>query len=182
MAISWGEFFPGFDGPGSKVVGLMEAARPPAEAKLRPPSAAGFQEIPRIGHQGGSSVGLSRHSHNPDAAWIFMQWLCSKDVAARSAILGSGAAAVRRSTYRDPRVLAAAKVGPGTTRHFPATEWTIDNALGSEPKLPAYVEIANEVIPVELGKLFAGRHASPEACMAAIKQRADALAAPHRGR
>ena len=35
MAISWGEFFPGFDGEDSKVVGLMEAARPPAEARLR---------------------------------------------------------------------------------------------------------------------------------------------------
>ncbi len=34
-------------------------------------------------------------------------------VAARSAILGSGGAAVRNSTYKDPRVLAAAKVGPG---------------------------------------------------------------------
>lgn len=179
MALSWGEIFPGLDGKDSKVVGLMEAARPPAEAKLRPPDAAGFQEIPHIGHQGGSSICLSKYSKNPDAAWIFMQWVCSRDVAVRSALNGSGGAAVRRSTYRDPRVLAAAKVGPGTTRHFPATEWTIDNALGSEPKLPAWVEIANHIIPGELGKLLAGQE-TPEQCMAAIKGRADRLAAPFR--
>jgi len=180
MVMSWGEFFPGFDGPQSKVVGLMEAARPPMEDRLRAPEDAGFQEIPHVGHQGGSSICLSRHSKNPDAAWIFMQWACSKDVAARSAILGSGCAAVRNSTYRDPRVLAAAKVGPGTTRHFPATEWTINNAMGSEPKLPAWVEISNDVIPVELGKLLAGQHGSPAQCMAAIKEQVDRLAAPFR--
>ncbi|MGE0723377.1 MAG: ABC transporter substrate-binding protein [Alphaproteobacteria bacterium] len=182
MTISWGEFFPGFDGSGSKVIGLMEAARPPVEAKLRPPEAAGFQEIPHIGHQGGSSICLSKHSRNPDAAWIFMQWLCSKDVSARSAILGSGAAAVRNSTYRDPRVLAAAKVGQGTTRHFPATEWTINHAMGTEPKLPAWVEISNEIIPTELGRLLSGQYASADQCMAAIKARADRSAAPFRTR
>jgi multiple sugar transport system substrate-binding protein len=179
MLISWGEFFPGFDGPESKVVGLMEAARPPQETKLRSPEEAGFQEIPHIGHQGGSSICLSKHSRNPEAAWIFMQWVCSKDVAARSALLGSGAAAVRTSTYKDPRVLAAAKVGKGTTRHFPATEWTINNAMGSEPKLPAWVEISNDIIPVELGKLLGGQ-ASPSQCMAAIKERVDKSAAPFR--
>jgi multiple sugar transport system substrate-binding protein len=179
MAMSWGEIFPGLDGKDSKVVGLMEAARPPTEAKLRSADAAGFQEIPHIGHQGGSSICLSKHSKNPDAAWIFMQWVCSRDVAVRSALHGSGGAAVRTSTYKDPRVLAAAKVGPGTTRHFPATEWTIDNALGSEPKLPAWVEIANHIIPGELGKLLAGQ-GTPEQCMMAIKGRADRLAAPFR--
>lgn len=180
MALSWGEFFPGFDGKDSKVVGLMQAARPPSEAKLRSPDAAGFSEIPHIGHQGGSSVGLSKYSRNPDAAWVFLQWLCSKDVAARSAVLGSGGAVVRASTYKDPRVLAAAKVGPGTTRHFPATEWTINNAMGTEPKLPAWVDISNNAIPVELGRLLAGQHASPEQCMAAIKETVDKAAAPFR--
>jgi multiple sugar transport system substrate-binding protein len=180
MAISWGEFFPGFDGRDSRVVGLMEAACPPAEARLRSPDEAGFLEVPHIGHQGGSSICLSKHSKNPEAAWIFMQWVCSKDVAARSAVLGSGAAAVRNSTYKDARVLAAAKVGQGTTRHFPATEWTINNAMGSEPKLPAWVEISNDIIPMELGKLLAGQYGTPDQCMAAIKQRVDKLAAPFR--
>jgi len=180
MTISWGEFFPGFDAADSNVVGLMEAARPPAETRLRSPAEAGFQEVPHIGHQGGSSIALSRYSKNQDAAWVFMQWVCSKDVGAPSALLGSGSAAVRTSTYTDPRVLAAAKVGPGTTRHFPATEWTINNAMGSEPKLPAWVEIANHIIPGELGKLLAGQYRSPHQCMATVKRRVDKAAEPFR--
>jgi hypothetical protein len=36
------------------------------------------------------------------------------------------------------------------------------------------------VVPVELGKLLAGQHASGEECMAAIKAQADELAAPFR--
>jgi len=182
MVISWGELFPAFDGKESKVVGLMEAARPPVETALRAPEDAGFGEVPHIGHQGGSSICLSKHSKNPDAAWIFMQWVCSKDIAARSAVLGSGAAAVRSSTYRDARVLAAAKVGEGTTRHFPATEWTLQNAMGSEPKLPAWVEISNDIVPTELGQLLSGAQASPAQCMATIKERVDRLVAPLRKR
>lgn len=182
MTMSWGEMFPSFDGPDSKVVGLMEAARLPQEAKLRPPEQAGFQEIPHIGHQGGSSICLSRYSRNPDAAWIFMQWLCSKDVAARSTLLGSGSAGVRTSTYKDPRILAAAKVGPGTTRHFPATEWVINNAMGSEPKLPAWVQISNDIIPVELGNLLNGQYGSPGHCMATLKDRVDEAVSPFRNR
>jgi multiple sugar transport system substrate-binding protein len=182
MVISWGELFPAFDGKESKVVGLMEAARPPTETALRSPEDAGFLEVPHIGHQGGSSICLSKYSKSPDAAWIFMQWVCSKDIAARSAVLGSGAAAVRNSTYKDARVLAAAKAGEGTTRHFLATEWTIQNAMGSEPKLPAWVEISNDVIPTELGKLLSGAQGSPAQCMTTIKERVDRLVAPLRKR
>ena len=85
---------------------------------------------------------------------------------------------MRLSSFKDPRVLAAAKVGPGTTRHFPAIEWTINNAMGSEPDMPAWAEISNNVIPVELGKLLAGQYSSPQQCMDAIKAKADELAAP----
>jgi ABC-type glycerol-3-phosphate transport system substrate-binding protein len=169
------------DGPDSKVKGLMEAARPPKEAKLRAPSETGFLEIPHIGHQGGSSLAISRYSRNPDAAWAFMQWVCSKDVVARSSTLG-GASPVRSSAFKDPRVLENARVGPGTTRHFPAIEWTINNAMGSEPKFPAWAELSNNTIPVELGRLLAGQHHSPADCMAAIKRVADRAAAPFRGR
>lgn len=180
MLISWGEFFPGFDGQDSQVAGLMEAARPPTPAKLRPPSEAGFGEIPNIGHQGGSAIALSQYSQNPEAAWIFMQWVCSKDIMARSAILGGGASPMRLSSFSDPRVLEKAVVGPGTTRHFEAVKWTIENAMGSEPDMPAWAEISNNVIPVELGKLLAGQYQSGEECMAAIKPQADDLAAPFR--
>ena len=104
MVVSWGDFFLAFDGKDSKVVGLMEAAR----------------------------------------------------------------------------VLAAARIWQGTTRHFPATEWTINNAMGSEPKLPAWVEMSNDIIPGELGKLLSGQYRDAGQCMATIKERVDRLAAQFR--
>ncbi|MCB9942876.1 MAG: extracellular solute-binding protein [Geminicoccaceae bacterium] len=182
QCISWGEFFPGLDGGDSKVGGgKMAAAIPPEEAALRTPDETGFNEIPHIGHQGGSSIALSRYSKNPDAAWLFMQWVTSKDVVARSCIVGGGASPVRLSAFKDPRVLAAAEPGAGTTRHFPAIEWTINNRMGSEPDLPSWPEIANNVIPVELGKLLAGQYSSPEEAMNAIAEQTNELAAPFRG-
>ena len=104
----------------SKVKGLMEA-RPPAQggAAARAAPTAGFDEIPHIGHQGGSAISLSNYSKNQEAAWIFMQWVCSQDVMARVSTLGGGASPMRNSSFKDPRVKAKAKVGPGTTRHLP---------------------------------------------------------------
>ena len=182
QCISWGEFFPGLDGGDSKVGGgLMEAAIPPEETSVRAPEDAGFNEIPHIGHQGGSSIALSKYSKNPDAAWLFMQWVTSKDVVARSSTVGGGASPVRLSAFKDERVLAAAEPGAGTTRHFPAIEWTINNRMGSEPDIPTWAEIANNVIPVRLGELLAGQYDSPEAAMEVIARETDELAAPFRG-
>ena len=181
VLISWGEFFPGFDDTErSQVVGIMEAAPPPAPKALRDPAACGFGEIPNIGHQGGSAVGLSAYSNVLDAAWIFMQWSTSADVQTRASLLGGGASPMRRSTFEDPRVVEAAQVGAGTTRHFPAVRTTIENAMGSEPDLEVWPEVSNDIIPVELGRLFAGQYDSPEEAMEAMKERADEATAPFR--
>ncbi len=171
MLISWGEFFPGFDSDTSKVKGLMQATHPPKEVPgRRPISEAGFGEIPAIGHQGGSVIALSQYSKHKEAAWIFMQWACSKDIMARVSTLGGGASPMRLSSFEDPRVKAKAVVGPGTTRHFDAIKWTINNDMGSEPDMPIWAELSNNDIPVELGKLLTGQayNGSAEACMNAL--------------
>jgi multiple sugar transport system substrate-binding protein len=176
MAISWGEFFPGLDSADSKVRGLFEAARPPVESPgRRSPSQAGFGEIPALGHQGGSVIALSKYSKNRDAAWIFMQWACSKDVMARVSTLGGGASPMRLSSFNDPRVKAKAVVGPGTTRHFDIVNWTINNAMGSEPDMPIWAELSNNDIPVEIGKLLTGQAygGSAKACMDALAKMVD---------
>ena len=158
MCISWGEFVPGFDANDSKVQGLIETAHPPqAVPRIRTPEEAGFGEIPNVGHQGGSVIGLSAYSKNKEAAWLFMQWACSKDVMARVSTLGGGASPMRKSSFEDPRVKEKAVVGPGTTRHFPAIAWTIENAMGSEPDMPLWAGFSNNEIPVELGKLLTGQ-------------------------
>jgi multiple sugar transport system substrate-binding protein len=151
---SWDEFFPGLDADDSKVKGLWEPLHPISSMSgVRPVAEAGFGEIPNVGHQGGSILGLSKYSKNLDAAWVFMQWACSKEIMTRCTLLG-GFAPMRLSSFDDPRVKEKAKVGPGTTRHLETVKWTIDNVIASEPDMPLWAGFSNNEIPVELGKLL----------------------------
>jgi multiple sugar transport system substrate-binding protein len=151
---SWDEFFPGLDADDSKVKGLWEPLHPISSMSgVRPVAEAGFGEIPNVGHQGGSILGLSKYSKNLDAAWVFMQWACSKEIMTRCTLLG-GFAPMRISSFEDPRVKAKAVVGPGTTRHLEVVKWTIDNVMASEPDMPLWAGFSNNEIPVELGKLL----------------------------
>ncbi|MFO1034460.1 MAG: extracellular solute-binding protein [Hyphomicrobiales bacterium] len=153
---SWDEFFPGLDADDSKVKGLWQAKRPIRGAAYRAAADAGFGEIPNAGHQGGSILGLSKYSKNIDAAWIFMQWACSKDIMTRCT-LGGGFAPMRLSSFADPRVKAKEKVGSGTTRHLPVVKEIIDNDIASEPDMPLWAGFSNNEIPVALGKLLTGQ-------------------------
>jgi multiple sugar transport system substrate-binding protein len=177
QALSWGEFFPGWDDPnGSKVSGLMEAAVPPAPVKaLR--TATGFGEIPGVGHQGGSSLAVSRYAKSPDAAWLFAQWATSFDTQVFITTLGGGTGPTRASVYDDERVKANNRVGAGTTRHLDVVRETIASHMGSEPDLPEWAEISNDTIPVELGRYFAGEYDSPKAVMDEIAKKVDAIVA-----
>jgi multiple sugar transport system substrate-binding protein len=161
--MSWGEFFPFFDDPAaSRVSGLMEAARLPApKHPLRTVAETGFGEIPGVGHQGGSSIAVSKNSKNPDAAWIFMQWATSYDTQVLITTLGGGTGPTRKSVYDDARVRANNRVGAGTTRHLDVVRYTIENDMGSGPDLPQWVELANDTIPVRLGRYFAGGYGNP---------------------
>jgi multiple sugar transport system substrate-binding protein len=172
---SWDEFFPGWDAADSKVQGLWECKRPIQGTKgLRPVADAGFGEIPNWGHQGGSILGLSKYSKNIDAAWIFMQWACSKDIMTRCT-LGGGFAPMRISSFADPRVKAKEVVGPGTTRHLPVVLETINNDMASEPDMPLWAGFSNNEIPVNLGKLLTGQDFGGDAkkCMDTIASAID---------
>jgi multiple sugar transport system substrate-binding protein len=175
--MSWGEFFPYFDDPSAtKVSGLMEAVRCPAPVRaLRTVNETGFGEIPGVGHQGGSSLAVSRNSKNPDAAWIFMQWATSADTQVLITTLGGGTGPTRKSVYDDPRVKANNRVGPGTTRHLDVVRDTIEYDMGSEPDLPEWAELANDTIPVRLGKYFANEYGSAKEAMDDIAKAVDAI-------
>ncbi|WP_434355470.1 extracellular solute-binding protein [Parasalinivibrio latis] len=181
QVLSWGEFFPWFDNPKESVAsGKMQAALPPQPKALRTPEEAGFGEIPQIGHQGGSGLALSKYSKHSDAAWVFMQWVTSSDVQTRASIFGGGASPMRKSTYEDPRIIEAAKIGAGTTRHFDVTRKTIETMMGSEPDMPAWPEISNDIIPVELGKFWAGDYKSPKEAMDVIARKVDKITKDYR--
>ena len=175
QSLTWGEFFPVFDDPEqSKVSGLMEAVVPPAPAA---PLATdtGYGEIPGVGHQGGSSLAVSKYAKNQGAAWLFAQWATSMDTQVFITTLGGGTGPTRESVYSDPRVKANAKVGAGTTCHLQVVRDTIANHMGSEPDLPEWAEISNDTIPVELGRYFAGDYDSSKAAMDAIAKKVDGI-------
>jgi multiple sugar transport system substrate-binding protein len=178
LVTSWDEFVPGMDADSSKVKGLWELSRPVRGKSLRPIAEAGFGEIPNYGHQGGSILGLSKYSKNIDAAWLFMQWACSKDIMVRCT-LGGGFAPMRNSSYADERVKAKAVVGPGTTRHLPKVLETINNDIASEPDMPLWAGFSNNEIPVNLGKLLTGQDFGGDAkkCMDTIAGLIDAQVA-----
>ncbi len=178
QALSWGEFFPWWDGPDdSKVSGLMEAAVPPAPAApLRTTDQTGYGEIPGVGHQGGSSLAVSKYSKHQDAAWLFAQWATSFDTQVYITALGGGTGPTRESVYDDPRIKANAKPGiPGTTRHLDVVRETIASHMGSEPDLPEWAELSNDTIPVELGRFWAGEYDSPKAAMDSIAKKVDGI-------
>jgi multiple sugar transport system substrate-binding protein len=173
---SWDEFFPGLDADDSKVKGLWQPAKPlQSEAGLRPASEAGFGELPNLGHQGGSVMGLSQYSKNQEAAWIFMQWACSKEIMTQCTLAG-GFAPMRLSSFADERVKAKAKVMPGTTRHLETVKWTIDNVMASEPDMPLWAGYSTNELPTELGKLVTGQDYGGDAkkCMDAVAAMIDA--------
>ena len=177
--MSWGEFFPYFDDPdATKVSGLMEAVRcPPPKRALRTVDETGFGEIPGVGHQGGSSLAVSKNSKAPDAAWIFMQWATSMDTQVLITALGGGTGPTRASVYDDPRIIANNRVGPGTTRHLNVVRDTIAMDMGSEPDLPEWAELSNDTIPVRLGKYFAGDYGSAKEAMDDIATAVDKVVA-----
>ncbi len=181
VALTWAEIFPATDDPQqSLVAGLMGAAPPPRANALRPRSECGFGEIPNIGHQGGSTLGLSRNSQSQEAAWIFLRWGTSAEIQTRASVMGGGASPTRISVFENEAIAAAANIQAGTTRHFDAVRLTIETAIGSEPDLPVWPELSNGVIPRELGRLLAGDHENPAAAMATVEEAVDAAAAPYR--
>lgn len=174
--LSWGEFFPSWDDPtNSKVAGLMEAAIPPKANSLRTVAETGYGEIPGVGHQGGSSLAVSKYSKSPDAAWLFAQWATSADTQVLITVLGGGTGPTRTSVYSDPRVIANRRSGPGTTRHLDVVRDTIANYMGSEPDLPEWAELSNDTIPVELGRFWAGDYSSPKQVMDTIAEKVNKI-------
>lgn len=149
MGLNWSEFFARLDDPAqSDVAGLFEAAPPPA-SQTRPATSCAHGEAPGAAVQGGSCLSIPRTSRNKSAAWRLIQWLTSGDVHTR-AVLAGGATPVRASAFADDRVLARARVGPGTTRHYPAVLRAIQTGMGSPPSHPAWAGWMAEWLSTEL--------------------------------
>ena len=103
-----------------------------------------------------------------------MQWATCADTQALITTLGGGTGPTRTSVYDDPRVLANAKVGAGTTRHLPVVRETIAKHMGSEPDLLEWAQLSSNTIPVALDKYFAGGYGSAKEAMDDIATQVDA--------
>ena len=127
---------------------------------------------------GGWQAAVPQASKNQEAAWIFMQWACSKEIMTQCTLAG-GFAPMRLSSFADERVKAKAKVMPGTTRHLETVKWTIDNVMASEPDMPLWAGYSTNELPTELGKLVTGQDYGGDAkkCMDAVAAMIDRLAA-----
>ena len=118
QVMTWGEDFPGWDDPdNSKVSGLMQPAPLPANAAQRSRKRPGFEEIPDLGHQGGSTYCLSKYSKVADPAWVFLQWATSSNTQTLASVIGGGcqpdaAVDLRRSARQGGR--------KGRCRHHPS--------------------------------------------------------------
>jgi multiple sugar transport system substrate-binding protein len=164
IVINWGEFFPGWDNPNaSKVAGLMTPASLPKEAALRSADDCSFDEVPGIGHQGGSCLALSKYSTVQDAAWVFLQWATSPEIVVRASIEGGSVTPVRTSAFNDARTKEMAKPIAGTTRHFPITLETIQTRMGTEPHFPGWAAASGTggPVPTELGLMTTGKQDVP---------------------
>jgi multiple sugar transport system substrate-binding protein len=47
--------------------------------------------------------------------------------------------------------------------------------MGSEPDLPEWAEISNNIIPVELGRFFVGEYKTPKQTMDIIAKQVDKM-------
>ena len=178
MLISWDEFFPGFDGEDSKVVGLWRPAHPPKSKPscARPPMPASARSRTSATRAARSSACRStRRTRTPPGS------SCSgparKDVMARVCTL-------RRRRLADAHlVLRAIRacIGHGQGRpghHAPPRGGRVDDRQrhGLRARHAAWAGFSNNVIPVELGKLLTGQiRRAPQECMDAIKPQADEL-------
>lgn len=154
LMLFWNSFMPLFADSGlSQVAGKVGVAPLPLGVSTRPAAACGFGERPGLGRMGGSTLAISRDSRSPEAAWLFLQWAGSPSVHTRAAAT-SGATPIRRGSY-------AALAGSPGLAHLPATLDTITGRLGSEPRLPAWPDLAVDGLAGELGWLVQGAQDLP---------------------
>ena len=155
---SWDEFSPASMPTNSKVKGLWE----PAQAASMPQAACGpgdcrlRRESPTSATRAARSSALSKYSKNLDAAWIFMQWACSKDIMTRCTLIG-GFAPMRTLLLRGSARQGQGRSGPARRAISRRSSGPSTTSWRSEPDMPLWAGFSNNEIPTELGKLLTGQ-------------------------
>lgn len=143
MVVQWTYFFPQF--------------KDPTVSKI--PERSGYAVLPgKRPVLGGWGMGISRDSKNPDAAWEFLKWITSKEIAKEWM---EGAVPARRSILESPEFI---KKYP----HFPAMKKGYAGAK-MRPRIPEYPKIS-EIFALELSEAVAGRKTPEKALDDAANQ------------
>ncbi len=103
----------------------------------------GITAVPGGGLMGAWGWGIPNSSPNKEAAWQFLKWVESFDIAKRRALLGS--AMTQTALFTDPDVVAARPEAPSlgglvaTANPFPVFTYTVEfvEAVGREANLAA---------------------------------------------
>jgi len=143
----------------SVVVGNVGVARPPLMEGVLEEAEAGEGYI---GYYDGGALGIPHCSKNPEAAMLFIQWVCRKDFQGEFAKAGSRI--VRTSTFDDPIVLAMDKEVDGYYSMFKNEGYLYKGA----PPFPFHATI-REVIYTYTIQAITGEMTASEALDAAAK-------------
>ncbi len=143
QSIAWSDFVLGIDRPGkSPLAGKFVYAEVPVKQGL---------ESRRSAETEPSGTVISAASKNPEATFLFLQWLVEKAQQAKLVQLGGGGVPVRESSWSLPQI----KDSTNPTL-FSAMKATLEVAT-AKPKMPKYFEVYDALgsiaQEVGLGKL-----------------------------
>jgi multiple sugar transport system substrate-binding protein len=140
--ITYNMFRTAYDDPSqSAVVGKMEIA-----------------PVPNGGLNGAWGWAIPKSSPNPDAAWTFLKWIESPEIAKKRALLGGSP--TRADVFEDPELLAKYEYYPAlrnlleTSRNFPVLTFT-----------PQFVEVLGREL-----SLAVTNEKEPEAALATANE------------
>lgn len=123
---------------------------------LQPHADDGYLET----EAGGFAVGIPANSQNKEAAFLFLQWLTSKDIDKKLAL--QGVTPARNSTFDDAEVLAA----------YPAFAVVKEAAAYANadwrPGIPEVTQIQSQYLGVAINQVMTGAQTAEQA-MQAIK-------------
>ena len=129
QTIAWSDFVLGIDKPGaSDLAGKFVYAPIPRNAE----SSGGYYAAATP-----SGMNISVHSKNPEATYLFIQWMAEKSTQKALLAAGKGGVPIRNSSWSDPALTNSNLAGL-----FEAMRGSMKGGV-AEPKLPRQLEMGD---------------------------------------
>lgn len=129
QSLAFSDFVLGIDKPGaSPLAGKFVYAPTPRNAAFSGPYSAAAEP---------SAINISVHSKQPEATYLFLQWMVDKTTQKKLLAAGKGGVPIRSSSWSDPTLTQSP-----LANLFKAMEGSMKGAY-AKPKLPHFLEIAD---------------------------------------